>query len=246
MNKIPAVDKTIQLLTVLSEKNYSQAELSAKLNISMSTAYRILMTLQAHRWVRKKAGGIYTLAEGLLPLTRGISEDVAILEKIAEKLPGLSEKYQIACKLSVRREEEQLTVCRAEPPGPVALTGQSGSTFPLIEGSVGAALLADTSEKELRQLIRTCPADIPEKQEPQLLSDAVSEVRRQGFALNARPNRWNIAALSIPVRNSSGNIIAALTLVGCKEDFTEEKNNQWKEMLNDTMYNCIDKKEYCK
>ena len=167
MNKIPAVDKTIQLLTALSEKDFSQAELSEKLDISMSTAYRILMTLQAHRWVRKKAGGIYTLAEGLLPLTRGISDDVTLLEKIAAQLPALAEKHQIACKLSIRQEEEQLTFFRAEPPGPVALTGQPGSTFPLIEGSVGAALLADASEKEIRELIAACSADIPEKKEPE-------------------------------------------------------------------------------
>lgn len=231
MNRIPAVDKTIQLLTALSEKDFSQAELNEKLDISMSTAYRILMTLQAHRWVRKKAGGIYTLAEGLLPLTRGISDDVTLLEKIAAQLPALAEKHQIACKLSIRQEEEQLTFFRAEPPGPVALTGQPGSTFPLIEGSVGAALLADASEKEIRELIAACSADIPEKKEPELLFNAVREARCRGAVLNARPNRWNIAALSVPVRDHAGNVIAALTIVGCGEDFAGNKRNEWELLL---------------
>ena len=233
MNKIPAVDKTIQLLTVLTEKDHTQSELSTKLNISMSTAYRILMTLQAHRWVRKKPGGVYTLAEGLLPLTRGLSEDVEILERISRKLPELSEKYQIACKISVRQEDKQLTFFRSEPPGPVALTGQPGSTFPVIEGSVGAALLADAGKAELLELVELCSADIPEKEEPELLLNAVREVRKKGFSLNARPNRWNIAALSMPVRDSNGNIIAAVTLVGCCEDFTGEKIINWKNILTD-------------
>ena len=231
MNKIPAVDKTVQLLTALTERDYSQAELSSKLRISMSTAYRILMTLQAHRWVRKKAGGVYTLSEGLLPLTRGLSEDIAILEKITRILPELSEKYQIACKISVRQEEEQLTYFRAEPPGPVALTGQPGSTFPVIEGSVGAALLADAAQEELLELVGLCSADIPEKAEPELLFEGVRSVRECGYSLNARPNRWNIAALSVPVRNSGGEIIAAVTVVGCREDFIGEKINEWKKIL---------------
>ena len=48
-NMIPAVDKTIQLLTRLSEQESTQAELSRSLGIAMSTTYRILMTLQEHR-----------------------------------------------------------------------------------------------------------------------------------------------------------------------------------------------------
>ena len=55
-NTIPAVEKAVQLLLALAEGEKTQAELSAGLGISMSTAYRILTTLQAHRWVRKNSG----------------------------------------------------------------------------------------------------------------------------------------------------------------------------------------------
>ena len=210
MNKIPAVDKTIQLLTALSEKDFSQAELSEKLDISMSTAYRILMTLQAHRWVRKKC---YSAGKDRRTTSRPCRKAPDRLQTLHPSGRGTTHLF------------------RAEPPGPVALTGQPGSTFPLIEGSVGAALLADASEKEIRELIAACSADIPEKKEPELLFNAVREARRRGAVLNARPNRWNIAALSVPVRDHAGNVIAALTIVGCGEDFAGNKRNEWELLL---------------
>lgn len=232
MNKIPAVDKAVQMLTVLTERNYTQAELCERLGISMSTAYRILVTLQSHHWIRKQSGGIYTLAEGLLPLTRGLSSDLALFEKISLKLPAISVKHQVALKLTVRKEDEQLTYFRSEPPGAVSLAGAPGSTFPLIEGSVGAALLADESEKELARLVAGCDSDIAEKRDPSLLTDAIHEIRCCGSALNDRRNRWNIAALSVPVRDTSGRIIAALTVVGCKEDFAGANRSRWTSRLN--------------
>ena len=230
-NQIPAVDKAVQLLLLLSEREATQAELSRALGISMSTCYRILMTLQEHRWVVKKSGAVYLLGAGLLPLTRGMTRELSLLERMTEKVSEISSRHQIACKLSVRKEDKQLTYFRAEPPGPVALTGQAGSTFPIIEGSVGAALLCDASADEIAALVESCSDDIPEKTNPQLLRDAIMEVRESGTVLNNRKNRWNIAALSIPVCDATGKVIAALTVIGSTDDFTPSNRKQWDSIL---------------
>jgi len=187
--------------------------------------------LQEHRWVLKKAGAVYSLGDGLLPLSRGMTHELSLLERLKEKVSEISSRHQIACKLSVRKDDKQLTYFRAEPPGPVALTGQAGSTFPIIEGSVGAALLCDATDAELASLMKSCGDDIPEKNNPELLHDAIMEVREHGTVLNNRKNRWNIAALSIPVRDAAGKVIAALTVIGSTDDFTPSNRKQWDNIL---------------
>ena len=154
------------------------------------------------------------------------------------KVAEISERHHIACKLSVRRENHQLTYYRAEPSGPVALTGQPGSTFPLIEGSVGAALLADESAESLQALVRSCSEEIPEKSQPELLIEAVKEVRERGTVLNIRKHRWNIAACSIPVRNTAGEVFAALTLIGSADDFAGRKRDRWEQILKKAAAEC--------
>jgi len=237
-NTIPAVDKTVQLLLTLAEGEKTQAELSAELGISMSTAYRILTTLQAHRWVRKRSGAAYALAEGVLPLARGISAEIALLETAERKVSEIAARYDIACKLSVREGDRQLTCFRAEPPGPVTLTGQNGCSFPLIEGSVGAALLADESEESVAALVAACREEVPEKRRPELLCAGIREVRERGTVLNLSKNRWHIAALSIPLRNRKREVIAALTLIGVKEDFTGEKRRRWDTIMKTIAAEC--------
>lgn len=230
-NTIPAVDKTVQLLLMLSTKEATQAELSKSLGISMSTTYRILMTLLHHRWVSKSEEGIYRLSDGILPLTLGFSHELNLLDRATEKVKEISEKYQIACKISVRKENLQYTYFRAEPTGPVALTGHTGSTFPLIEGSVGAALLAKESDEAIAALIQSCETDIPEKRDPELLFNAIREVREKGIIFNLRKNRWNIAACSKPIPDHSGNIIAAVTLIGTQEEFSGKNRKKWEKIL---------------
>lgn len=230
-NKIPAVDKTIQMLEMLSEGSCTQGELSRSLKISMSTAYRILQTLLARNWVDKDDAGVYTLSTGLLPLCKAFDSDFEIIKRARQKVDEICSRYRIACKLSLRRGNEQLTDYRAEPPGPVALTGRSGSSFPLIEGSVGAALLADGSDEHIKALVEDCPVLIPEKEDPELLFQAIREVRQKGGVLNKRMNRWHIAAFSVPLRDRSGRIFAALTLIGRADDFADPKDQKWREIL---------------
>lgn len=230
-NTIPAVDKTIQMLELLSECGASQSELSRRLQISMSTAYRILQTLLSRKWVQKDENGIYTLSAGLLTLFPAFDSDLAIITHARRKVDEIVLHHHIACKLSLRRGREQVTDYRAEPPGPVSLTGHAGSRFPLIEGSVGGALLADETDSVIEELLKTCSVTIPEKENPSLLWDAVNTVRTENCVLNVRKNRWNIAAFSAPLRNNSGRIFAALTLIGTADDFTIPKRQKWQEIL---------------
>ena len=237
-NGIPAVDKSVQILEMLSEAPASQGELSKALGISMSTAYRILQTLACRDWVKKDDRGTYFLASGVLTLFKPFDRDLEILKRARHKVDELCCLCHTACKLSLRRGNLQITEYRAEPEGPVTLTGVPGSTFPLAEGSVGAALLADDSDENILSCLAGCSAPIPEKKDPELLKSAVAEVRRNNCVLNMSKNRWNIAALSVPLRNSSGRIFAALTLIGSAGDFAGNRRKKYEELLKKAVLEC--------
>ena len=85
-NVIPAVDKSVQILEMLSEAPASQVELSKALGISMSTVYRILQTLACRDWVKKDDRGTYFLASGVLTLftgrgTRWMNSAVSVIRR---------------------------------------------------------------------------------------------------------------------------------------------------------------------
>ena len=224
-NTIPAVEHTIAVLEYMSstDSGVTQSEIRQKLQISMSSAYRILQTLLKHRWVRKDDAGRYELDHGILPLVHHCYRSMQIFEHAQGLMDDITLKLNVACKISLRRGDEQTTIMRSEPPGPFSLTGQVGASFPVVEGSVGAALLYREDNDTILELLTRCTVDIPEKSVPEQLINSVQEVRENGFVFNLKKNRWNIAAGSIPLHDRERRVVAALTVMGNVEDFSNDK-----------------------
>lgn len=232
-NTIPAVEHTIAVLELLSNASggASQSEICKRLQITMSSTYRILQTLLKHRWVRKDDSGCYELDHGLLPLAHHCYRNMQVFEHAQTVIDNITRKLNVSCKISLRRGDEQTTIMRSELPGPFSLTGKIGVSFPVVEGSVGAALLYRENNDKILELLSRCAVDIPEKSSPEQLLNAVQEVRENGVVFNLKKNRWNIAAGSIPLHDRERRVVAALTVVGNLEDFSNEKLP----LLTDTM-----------
>ncbi|UKI34934.1 MAG: hypothetical protein L6W00_21760 [Lentisphaeria bacterium] len=64
---------------------------------------------------------------------------------------------------------DQVSILRAESPRPMAVSGKIGVHFPIIEGSVGAALLADASTGEIRELAAGCAVPVAERNHAELV-----------------------------------------------------------------------------
>ncbi len=224
---IPAVEKTIAILERMAQQNGSltHAQLAQECGITASTCYRILRSLMKYGWICKESDGTFSLSGGLLPLSlRVAAQNGENWENVQMILEAIVSETGLSCKLSIRKGElEQYVLARAEAPGPISISGKTGATFPVVEGSVGAALLADSLKSERAALLRAITADIPEKKDRDLLERSVEQVQQQGYILNTDHNRWRIGALSVPLRNLEGKIVAALTLLGVAEDFSPER-----------------------
>jgi len=220
-NTIPAVEKTVRLLEHLTANpaGATQAELSQILGISGATCYRIIQSLLKYGWM-KKTGNRFELGQGLLPLARRVYQAQEWQELIKPLLTALAETTRLSVKLSMRQgASEYVTVFRAESPQPMAVTGRIGATFPVIEGSVGGALLSQCGEAELRRLIAAAPDTLLEKQEPQLLQGRIQECREKGYCTSNGRNRWGIEVISAPLSGGQG-VLAAISLLGLAADFT--------------------------
>jgi len=234
-NTIPVLKKALALLEALgaSKEGLRQNEACARLGLSNSTAYRMFRTLLARGWVRKGGNGAYCLANGALAAFADISQAEERIEKARRIVHTLSAKIDMACKLSIRRGNEQVTIERAEPVGPYSVVSAVNSSFPVIEGSVGAALLADESREAILHLADGCKLDLLEKRQPETILQGIDSVRKTGYALNTNPNRWNVAAMSAPLRDAEGAVACALTIIGTKKDFSGKNRQRLaKELLN--------------
>ena len=228
-NTIPAVEKTMEVMTALGNHSSgaTQQELVTRLGLSYSSCYRILRTLQNGAWVTKGHDGRFRLGEGFLIFARSAVDPARRFESCRPVLERLAGERGLCAKLSVRRGGEPLTV-----------TGREGAAFPVIEGSVGAALLADVPAEEIELLARNCREEIPERNRPELVLERIRAVQNEGFTLKMGVNRWRIDAMSVPVRDGFGTVAAALTLLGYDEDFRPEEQNRLFRLLRRAAAEC--------
>ncbi len=223
-NIIPAVDKALSVIEYMSSagRPVTQTELCRAAEVTATTGYRIVQSLMKHNWIRKNRGNTYSLSLGMLALLQRSRNAGICFESVQPVLEELAGATKLACKLSIRQWEEQVSVLRAESPEPFSVSGKNGSRFPVIEGSVGAALLLQESEEAIRRLAEGCRVEIPEKNDPELVLRRIAEIRKDGYIFNRGNNRWRVDAMSVPVFDSRKEVVAALTLIGIHDDFTDD------------------------
>ena len=223
-NTIPAVDKTLKIVEYLASEQHAatQMELSKAADVTATTGYRIVQTLLKHDWIRKTHDNRYTLSLAMFDIWMKSSGQTVFFEQFQPILDGLAEKVHLSCKLSIRGGNEQISILRADSPEPFSISGKTGARFPLIEGSVGAALLALDPEENIRTLCGECHADIREKDNSALVFSRIREWKKKGYVFNRGTNRWRVDAMSVPVIRKGTHVVAALTLIGVPGDFTEK------------------------
>lgn len=187
------------------------AVLARELGVSTSTCYRILRSLSVHDWTRRSSIGTWSLGNGLLPVALALSRNTAALSASRAVLARLSSQFGLSCKISVRRGDEQFVAARAEPPSQMQATGPDGASFPVCEGSSGAALLADLTDADALALHRAATA--PVQTDGEFLLRCLSQIRERGWCVRRRILDWPVGAMSAPVRDARGTVFAALTFV---------------------------------
>ncbi len=224
---IPVVEKTIQMLILLGEKEngVSPSEICEKTGMAPATCYRALQTCMNVNWIAKKSGGKYVLGFGMALTAQGLMRPLTQLEILQQPLDELTKKSRLSGKISVRNgNREFMTLLSADAPGPIALVSKPGSRFPVIEGSAGAVLLHAENDTAIEKLIAATTDSCFEKKNPELVRDRIRQCREQGCCfLHADKKSGHLETISAPIRDCRGQIVAALTLLGFPTDFTDRE-----------------------
>ena len=126
-NTIPAVDKALTAIEYMcsTERPVTLAELCRAADVTTTTGYRIVQSLMKHNWIRKNRGAAYSLSLGMLALLLKTRNGSVCFESAQPVLEELARRTRLACKLSIRQWEEQVSVLRAESPEPFSVSGMS-------------------------------------------------------------------------------------------------------------------------
>ncbi|GAA3567598.1 IclR family transcriptional regulator [Marinobacter xestospongiae] len=213
---VPALQRGLRILEMFDSqrRTMSQAEMAEQLGVSTSSLYRIVQTLTNMQYLNKIGTNTYTL--GTQVVSRGFSYLASreIVEVAAPFITRLRDSTSLSSHLGIRDGAETLYVFRALALQRLSVNVPLGTRFPCHTTAMGRALLMGMTPAELQTLyqgqrIDGYPVPAPQTM-PELIAQCEKE-RSQGWSQHYSDYS---TALAVPIRNFTGNVVAAINISG--------------------------------
>ncbi|WP_219268475.1 IclR family transcriptional regulator [Pseudomonas sp. Xaverov 259] len=211
---VPGLERGLLLLCEFSRRNrtLTAPELARRLALPRSTIFRLLTTLETMGFVTR-SGNEYRLGMSVLRLGFEYLASLELTELGQPLLARLCDRLNYPSNLVVRDGRSIVYVAKVSPPSVFSNAVNVGTRLPAHATVLGRILLQDLSLAELRELY---PEDHLEQFSPCTpksvleLFDMVQADRQRGFISGEGFFESAISTVAAPVRDQSGQIVAAL------------------------------------
>ena len=141
---VRAVDRALALLCAFREEDepLGLAELSRRVGLNMTTALRLLQTLESHAFVQRLPSGGYLLGPSLLQLGDIFRRSLRLEDHVPPALERLRQESDESATFFVRDREQRRCAFRLDSPQIVRDYARVGEVQPLGRGAHGRALIA--------------------------------------------------------------------------------------------------------
>ncbi|MGH9373690.1 MAG: IclR family transcriptional regulator [Vicinamibacterales bacterium] len=218
--RVQVLDRAAGILQILADArtDLGPADIAARLSLHKSTIHRLLAALELHGYIRKQQGtGKYSLGLKLFELgSRAVAR--LDLHDCAQPLAeNLVEQTGETVHVCVADDGQMVSVVIAESPRTVRTPATVGRRTPMHCTAVGKSWLAWVPADALEALLERHP---PRAYTPNTivarpaLMDELRRIRACGYAVDEEEIELGLRCVGAPVRNHSGNVVAAISVAG--------------------------------
>ena len=212
---IGVLDKAVAVLHAVADQPCNLGELCNKTGLPRATAHRLAVGLEVHRLLARDADGLWRPGPALSELAASAND--TLVEAAGAVLPRLREITGESVQLYRREGSIRVCVASMEPPTGLRDTVLVGARLPMTAGSGAKVLLAWADTATQRMILP----------ETTFSERTLLEIRRRGWAQSAGEREPGVASVSAPVRDSSGNVIAAVSVSGPIDRMGRRPGARW-------------------
>jgi DNA-binding IclR family transcriptional regulator len=217
---VQSVERAIDILQSFTadEPGLGVVELSRRVGLPKSTVFRLLTTLEARGIVAKNSETrLYHLGVELIPLANSVFIYSDLRQVARPFLRSLADTLEETTILSVLVDDEIINLDQVEFTGRLVVrAGRAGYRMPFHATSAGKVIVAFLPEDELDVFLASplpafTSATIIDSDS---LRSQLVQVRTRGYATSFEELEDGLHALSAPIRNYEGNVIACISVSG--------------------------------
>ena len=216
-----AIEKCLQILSMFSldKSQFSIKEICDQLNFNVSTAYRILGTLEDYGYVSRLKNKEYVVGTQALYLS-AIYTQSNHLEQIRPIIDRIRDISGETASFFVEEDNMRICLYRAHSRDEIRHNIEQGSRLELNRGGAGRIIIAYGKRKNDKK-------------------GFYKEIRDKGYYLSINEHNAALFALAVPVVSNSGKFVGSITVSGPISRFDDEKKETHLNLLKDQLKNIV-------
>src|SRR5689334_3718021 len=225
--RLSSVANSIRLLNSFSgeEDELGITTLAARMRLAKSTVHRLATTLTAAGFLEQNRDtGKYRLGVALFELGALVRRRMDVANEVRPKLRELLEKTGETVQLGIIDHFSVLYVYEMESRHAIRMAAAVGGRAPLHCTAVGKVLLAYQPTDYVKQVLGNglkayTPKTITRRE---TIVSMLEEVASREYAIDDEESEPGLRAIAAPVRNHTGNVIAALGVAAPVQRMTKK------------------------
>jgi len=196
-----------------SEKSsLSLHEISERIELPKSTAFRIIQSLQKAGYLVRLEDQQYCLSFRFTRLAGLVGSTLGIREVARPIMSELAESTRETISLQMVNNEERVCIDAVGTASPLRSVSQPGEHLPLLEGASSKALLAYLPKKEAALLMARLATH--EKRTPAEVQAELASIRTLGYAVSHGERVLGVSAIAAPIVGADDQVRYCLALAG--------------------------------
>lgn len=222
----PALDRALSILELLAQSRtgLTLPELAQQSNLPRSSVHYLLVTLERRGYLRRnERTSRYLFGTQLLSLANDAVVRLSLRQQAAVQLQTLMQRTQLTVHMGILERNEGMIVARHEPPQSKRMATWIGKRMDVHCTGLGKALIAQLPEDAIDEIIRQHGLARHNENTlatPRRLKEDLLKAARLGYALDDEEDELGLRCIGVPIHNSEGETIAAISLAGLAAEIT--------------------------
>lgn len=214
---VPALERAHLVLEMIANEpgKHKLTDFCKQLNISKSTMFSLLQTMEALNWIKKEVTDTYRLSFHFGLMGHAFFEQFDLVDTFKKEAIPIRDRLQESVQLAVLERDHIVYIAKLEAPNPVQMVSGPGVKFPAHATGLGKALLAEITDEEFDELY-------PEETLPRVtdftidtktrLREEIRSIREKGYALDIQEGVMGFCCAAAPLKKMSGETHAAVSI----------------------------------
>lgn len=207
------------------------SKISESTGINKSGVHRILDTYLSYRIVEKiKSSQTYRLGWGLYEMGLAVPSSCNLLSiNYVETMSKLCSQFSETINIGICSDDEVVNFYKCEPESKLHASVTVGGREPMYASALGKVFLSELNEEEIREFYDTYTI-VKMTDNTIMTAEAMiaelAKARRVGYTMDHAEAVKDLTCMAMPIRDYTGNAVAALSISGPTPRMTCEKVEQ--------------------